>query len=334
MLQRKMDGYPVHSMPNYDFLSGGGYSMKQFVLSNSEGDSSSTKSEQSRQDLSAVSDSSLNGQHTPKQSADNAPDQFEEHQDQEQEYTEQQQGEDNNDSYVKRDQGMVKSVLPLGNPEAALSPPKFDYNQPFACITYPYAADPYYGGVLTGYASNAIVHPQLNGTANSRVPLPVEPAAEEPVFVNVKQYHAILRRRQMRAKLEAQNKLVKGRKPYLHESRHCHAMKRARGSGGRFLTKKELQEQQQKALLSVQTPTGGVSKMALGKNGCPENSTSRSPSTPTSSGISSVSNGGGMLTHQEHISFSSTDFLPSMNFSTQNGGEKRLPMACATKPPS
>ncbi|XP_062215367.1 nuclear transcription factor Y subunit A-3-like isoform X3 [Phragmites australis] len=309
MLQRKMDGYPVHSMPNYDFLSGGGYSMKQFVLSNSEGDSSSTKSEQSRQDLSAVSDSSLNGQHTPKQS-------------------------DNNDSYVKRDQGMVKSVLPLGNPEAALSPPKFDYNQPFACITYPYAADPYYGGVLTGYASNAIVHPQLNGTANSRVPLPVEPAAEEPVFVNVKQYHAILRRRQMRAKLEAQNKLVKGRKPYLHESRHCHAMKRARGSGGRFLTKKELQEQQQKALLSVQTPTGGVSKMALGKNGCPENSTSRSPSTPTSSGISSVSNGGGMLTHQEHISFSSTDFLPSMNFSTQNGGEKRLPMACATKPPS
>jgi nuclear transcription factor Y alpha len=102
-------------------------------------------------------------------------------------------------------------------------------------------------------------------------------------------------------------------------------MKRVRGPGGRFLNKKELQEQQQqqqKALPSLQTPTGrvSISKMAFGRDLCTESSTSHSPST--SSGISSVSNGSGMLAHQEHISFASANFLPSMNFRVENGGEK------------
>ncbi|GAU19012.1 hypothetical protein TSUD_193500 [Trifolium subterraneum] len=48
-----------------------------------------------------------------------------------------------------------------------------------------------------------------------------------------------------RAKLEAHNKLIKDRKPYLHESRHVHALKGARGAGGRFLNAKKLQESKQ-----------------------------------------------------------------------------------------
>ncbi|KAF9430153.1 Transcriptional activator [Podila epigama] len=109
---------------------------------------------------------------------------------------------------------------------------------------------------------------------------PASQPDEEPLYVNAKQYHRILKRRAARAKLEELNRMAKirktntncshfdyrivnnnnnNKKPYLHESRHKHAMRRPRGPGGRFLTSQEIAEMDR--LQAAFEAAGGVGQM-------------------------------------------------------------------------
>ncbi|XP_022842454.1 nuclear transcription factor Y subunit A-10-like isoform X4 [Olea europaea var. sylvestris] len=143
--------------------------------------------------------------------------------------------------------------------------------QPLVCAKYPHAEQCY--GVYSTYS------PKVAG----RIMLPMNLSTDNggPIFVNVKQYHRILRRRESRAKAELQNKVLKLRKPYLHLSRHLHALRRPRGCGGRFLNtrnsdgskdKTVTKMTEQEKVLFYEQPTGSQISEILQSGG--ENSSS------------------------------------------------------------
>ncbi|OVA13106.1 CCAAT-binding transcription factor [Macleaya cordata] len=128
--------------------------------------------------------------------------------------------------------------------ECIMMPPHPEVGHVMAQAAYTYPG-PYYRSIFSHYGPQSMIHPHLVGIRQP-VPLPSD-TVEEPVYVNAKQYHGILRRRQSRAKAESENKLLKCRKPYLHESRHLHALRRARGCGGRFLNGKTNENERSEA---------------------------------------------------------------------------------------
>ncbi|KAI7820704.1 CCAAT-binding transcription factor (CBF-B/NF-YA) subunit B-domain-containing protein [Gamsiella multidivaricata] len=100
----------------------------------------------------------------------------------------------------------------------------------------------HYEHIAAPYPGVIVVDPSMMppGYVIGQVATPRIEEPEEPLYVNAKQYHRILKRRAARANLDAQNKLMQRGRKFMHESRHLHAMRRPRGPGGRFLTAAEI----------------------------------------------------------------------------------------------
>ncbi|KAK7265409.1 hypothetical protein RJT34_33029 [Clitoria ternatea] len=204
----------------------------------------------------------------------------------------------------------MKPFLLLNHPDTKYNCSQVDCNPSMAHAPYP-CGDPYFASSLIAYGPQAInqpqISPQMLGLASTRVALPLDLAEDGPIYVNAKQYHGILRRRESRAKLEAQNKLIKSRKPYLHESRHRHALNRVRGSGGRFLSAKQLQQSNAELVSDGHSDPGNVNihqKKDASEVECHLSRTGENASSITTiSGLTSMSSNSVNYRQPEHNFF-------------------------------
>ncbi|KAF2323605.1 hypothetical protein GH714_036288 [Hevea brasiliensis] len=153
-------------------------------------------------------------------------------------------GEGFNETHGKAEGGDPKLASSIGTQDF-IFPSQVDYSQSIARFPIHFA-EPYFGGLLSAYAPQAMKE-STSTMYHHLIPETLDHLFSVVVLLAstiIWHFKVFVQRGGdgTAAKLEAQNKLIKSRKPYLHESRHLHALRRARGSGGRFLNVKKLEE--------------------------------------------------------------------------------------------
>ncbi|KAM0675437.1 Transcriptional activator [Gurleya vavrai] len=125
----------------------------------------------------------------------------------------------------------------IEEPKKKENKPKNENGQHFAYISQPIQQDPNDNYPYIDFEKeNNYVDPKLYRVFENSYAF--EMNSEQPLYVNLKQYDCI-RKRKIRRDFLDTLMAEANQAGYLHESRHKHAMNRQRAPSGRFLTKEE-----------------------------------------------------------------------------------------------
>ncbi|BFU19565.1 CCAAT-binding transcription factor, putative [Entamoeba histolytica HM-1:IMSS-B] len=96
----------------------------------------------------------------------------------------------------------------------------------------------------SSYVSSYSKQQTFTGFPNDIIQWSASDAEKKYIFVNDKQYNRIMKRRNERRALQFRSISSSNKQKFKYESRHLHAMNRQRGEGGRFCSKKKIEQSQ------------------------------------------------------------------------------------------